>query len=92
MFSILAILCLLLGNLLLWVAIIEIQSIADQVNRAVPGENRIRGIVLSWRLFEVLTLHRELYPHSRKRMRMGWCLLGAFVLSVVGAVIWDHLH
>jgi hypothetical protein len=90
MFSILVMFCLLLGNLLLWVAIIESYSIMEQVNRAVPSENRIRRIFLSWRLFEVLAVHRGLYPHSRKRKRMGWCVFGAFALTLVGAVIWDH--
>jgi hypothetical protein len=69
--------------------IIEGYSIMEEVNRDVPSENRIRWISLKSRLFEVLALHRGLFPHSRKRRGMGWCLFGAFALTLVGAVIWD---
>jgi hypothetical protein len=89
MFTIVVMFCLLLGNLLLWVAMIESYSIMEEVNRAVPSESRFRWIFLSWRLFEVLALHRGLYPHSRKRRQMGWCLVGAFALTLAGAVIWN---
>jgi hypothetical protein len=82
--------CLLLGNLLMWVAVVVDYLILEEVNRAAPSENQIRWIFSGWRLFEILALHRGLYPHSRKRSWMGWCAFGAAALTLIGAVIWDR--
>jgi hypothetical protein len=80
------IVCISLGNLLLWAAAIECWVLVEEVNKCRSSENRIR-LVLGTRIFEVLPLHRELYPHSRKRWLVGLCIFAGLAVGVGGGVI-----
>jgi len=54
--------------------------IIQEVNAASPQDQRVNPWRAGWRFYRVFRRHRELFPDSRKRSKMGW-------LSAIGSLL-----
>jgi len=54
--------------------------IVQEVNAASPEDQRVNPWRAGWKFYRVFRRHRELFPDSKQRSRMGW-------LSAVGSLL-----
>jgi hypothetical protein len=57
-------------------------SIGREVNAASPADRRVGFWMMGLKSWGILKRHRELFPESKKRYKMGWlAAMGAILLS-----------
>jgi hypothetical protein len=61
-------------------------SIVREVNAASPADRRVGFWMMGWKSWAILKRHRELFPESKKRYKMGWLAAMGTVL-LAGALI-----
>jgi hypothetical protein len=73
---------------LIMAANMRIYSIWDEVNRQLPKESQIDmfGLTSRSHMWEILSLHAEMYPESSKRRQMWVLVLLGFVFLFGGFV------
>ena len=62
-------------------------KILGEVNGRVAPADRFSQIGASWKSFVVLRWHRQLFPHSRLRLRMECSGLVGLALGILTAVV-----
>jgi hypothetical protein len=55
-------------------------GIVQEVNAVSPQDQRVNPWRAGWSFYRVFRRHRELFPQSRKRSKMGW-------LSAIGSLL-----
>jgi hypothetical protein len=79
----------LVVSLLLWclgliatgISSLAFLSIVREVNAASPADRRVGFWMMGLKSRWILKRHRELFPESKKRYKLGW-------LAAIGAVYW----
>ena|ERR1700691_216070 len=82
--------CSLSGFIIVGVSNVFFFAIVRQVNSVSPEDQRISPWRASSRFYGIYRRHRELFPESRNRSRMGW-LIGLGLLLFFGAMIFGIL-
>jgi hypothetical protein len=67
----------IVGFIIVGLSNLVFYGILREVNTASPEDQRINFWKLGLKSLRVFSQHRELFPDSRKRTRMGWlCAIG----------------
>jgi hypothetical protein len=80
----------LLGFIIVGVSNVVFYGIVQEVNSASPDDQRLSFWKVGVKSRSFLKRHRELFPNSRKRLRMGW-LSAIGLLLFFGAMIFGML-
>jgi hypothetical protein len=76
----------LLGFIIVGVSTLVFYGMVRDINTASPEDQRMNFWKLGLKSRRVFSRHRELFPESRKRSRMGWLSTVGLLLSF-GAMI-----
>ena len=73
---------------LVWSANAIFYKVLGEVNGKRDSQNQISAFFVDSRLFEVLSLHRQYYPESRKTLWVYLTAILGFVAGFIGFLYW----